>query len=74
MQTSDADQAIQQAIAMLREQLTMETVQDAGDSALAAIEEECHNWQQIAGAEMRRRAGADMDDMDDDQVSAGPSM
>ncbi len=74
MQASEADQAIQQAIAVLREHLTMETVQDAGDAALAAIEEECHNWHMIAGAEMRRRAGADMDDMDDDQASAGPSM
>jgi len=58
MKQSDADKALHEAVAALREYLSMETVQDAGDAALAALEGECYNWHMIAQAEARRRIGA----------------
>lgn len=78
MKTSDADRALREAVAALREYLSMEAVQDAGDAALAALEDECENWRLIAHAETGRRIGAsgDLDDFDEDDegTKSGPGM
>jgi len=58
MEQGDADRLLQEATYVLR-QLTMETVQQAGDGALRDLEGEAYNWQQIAAAELRRRGGSE---------------
>lgn len=57
MEQGDADRLVLEAVQALR-QLTMETVQQAGDGALRDLDGEAYNWQQIAAAERRRREGA----------------